>query len=84
MKLHTLSLHLKDVENCLMSQLGEGKCILSMPYSPQDYKRSWADALRCRHSHERCLVGMDPAPPAPSQAENGIAPWLEGDRDLFK
>lgn len=27
---------------------------------------------------------MDPPPPAPSQAENGLAPWLEGGRDLFK
>lgn len=84
MKLHTLSLQPKDVENYLMSQPGQGKCILSTPHSPQDYRRSWADALRCRRSQERCLFAMDPAPPAPSQAENGLTPWLEGGRDLFK
>lgn len=83
-KLHTLGLHPKDVENCLMSQPGQGKRILSVPHSPQTYKRSWADALRCRQAQERCLAGMGPSPPAPSQAENGLTPWLEGGRDLFK
>lgn len=74
MKLHMLCLHPKDAANCLTSQPGQGKYILRVPCSLHNYKGSWADACRCRYSRERCLVGMDAAPPTPGQAEKGLEP----------
>lgn len=84
MKIHTLTLHPEDAENQLTSQSHQGKRILSITPSHCEYKESLADALRCRHSWERCLVGMDPVPAALGQAESRLESWLDGVSDPFK